>query len=189
MVAAIGYVSILTMRPRCGWEDVNLDEIDNQRAFFGEAVRKYFGFLSDSGMIAREIYRTGGSYPDAALVARYEAPDLRIDICWGNMEQVISVMLKYNNHHLSDDQRYVYFEPFVEFLSKGQERAIVPMVTEHMDLPGLRRLTRQREALFAGGFEPVMQRVGEKLMRSFDTVRSASSAQILAYQAWWLAAE
>jgi hypothetical protein len=156
---------------------------EEERAEFEEIVRS-FAFLSEAGMNDRGVRGIGSGGRGSGLVARYEAPVMRLEIGWSEFELALGIMLKYNLSELPDEQRYVFFEPFVEFLTEGREGAIVPFVSDNMSSAALGRVMGDREAVFADGLAPVAERLAAKLKRYFDQVRDASGEQIVAYHAW-----
>jgi hypothetical protein len=157
---------------------------DDERAEFEAAVRNHFAFLSETGLTNRGVRAIGAGGRDSGLAARYEAPGLRLEIGWSKYELSLAVLLKFNFDEMPEEQRYVYFEPFVEFLTGGRDTAIVPYVTDNMRAGSIERVIAECEAVFADGLEAVAQRLGEKLRQRLDLVRAASSEQIRAYHDW-----
>lgn len=157
---------------------------EEEREDFDKIVRKRFRSLCDLGMVARGTRRVGGSHWDSHVVSRFEASDWTVEIAWAKGEQILSMSIKYNKADLSDSERYVFFEPFVEYLTDGREKVIVPYVTKDMSLASLRRHETECRAVFAAGLEPVVARLAQKLERFLDQVRSASTKEIKGYHAW-----
>lgn len=157
---------------------------EDDRREFEEVIQKHFDFLSVAGFRARGTRKIGTEGRDSGYVSRFESPDLRIKIGWSSFELSLIVTLKHTMSSLSDDQRYTYFEPLVQFLSEGGESAIVPYVTHRMSARRLLRVMEEREAVFAQGLEPVAQKLAEKLNAHLTEVQSVSADQILRYHDW-----
>ncbi len=136
-------------------------------------------------MSFRGVRCSGGPDPrDAALVARYAGSDWRFDVGWNKFELSLSLLVKFERPDWQRQQCYVYFEPFVEYLTQGRERAIVPYITERMSVRNMASVMLRRQACFAKGLAPVMSALGEKARNFLKPVRGASHEQVQGYHTW-----
>jgi hypothetical protein len=101
-------------------------------------------------MTVRAARSLGRDPRDAGYASRFEASEYRFDVVWGEAEQSLLIQVKYSHSDLSDEECYVSFEPFVEFLTGGREKAIVPYHAANMSDRKWTRLVEERRALFAG---------------------------------------
>jgi hypothetical protein len=102
---------------------------DAEREAFEVEVQRYFGFLeTDEGMKRGSVYASGGNDPrDAHLVVRFSRQGLMIDVAWKENEKALVLNVYFGRDDLSPRERHVYFEPFIEYLTSGREKAIIPL--------------------------------------------------------------
>lgn len=153
---------------------------DEKKAFEAE-VQKSLGFLeTEEGMKRGAAYVSGGSDPrDAGLVVRFSRQGLTIDVAWKENEKALVLNVRFDRNELSRQERHVYFEPFIEYLSGGREKAIVPLFEQGM---AAGKVMKQRERVFAQGPSAVMAALGDKLKANFRTLENTSSDTIRQYQ-------
>jgi len=153
---------------------------------FEELVVSSFSIVESCAQMSFVGVRTsGGTDPrDAALVARYSGDSLRFDVGWSEYELSLAVLINFERVDVSRAERYVYFEPFVEYLTNGQEKAIVPYVTENMSIKETEATMEQRQAVFRDGLAPVIEKIGIKLQSYLGQLQTASADQIRGYHQW-----
>jgi len=162
-----------------------MDKLSQESLDFEVLVKECFGFAGNFQMSFHGVRRSGGTDPrDASLVARYSGSESRFDVGWSEFELSLSVLIKYTCGRWSNRESYVYLEPFVEYLTRGQEKAIVPYATERMSLRRMGVLMEQRKMLFLHGLDPVMRAVGQKMQANFGCLMSVSQEQVLGYHEW-----
>ncbi len=162
-----------------------MDAAQQKRLGFEGLVKECFGFAEEAQMCFNGVRISGGTDPrDAALVARYSGSDSRFDIGWNEFELSLSVLVKFDHCNLPRQECYVYFEPFIEYLTQGQEKAIVPYVTERMSVRSMESVMEQRKTLFAQGLEPVIRALGKKMKANFGVLMSVSQEQVQGYHKW-----
>jgi hypothetical protein len=159
---------------------------EEDQTSFESRVRDAFPFLEDIGQMKFVGVRVaGGSAPrDSALVARYVGDHLRLEVGWNEMERSLAVLFRFEREDLGRIERYIYFEPFVEFLTNGQTKAIVPYVREGMSLTQLKMIVDGRKMVFNEGFTQVIKKLGAKMSLFFGRIRTTSSEDIRGYHAW-----
>lgn len=153
---------------------------------FEELVRDNFDFVEvDAGMTRGRVRSSGGNDPrDAALVMRYSGDAFRFDVVWGEYEMSLTIPVKFNLDELPKIERYVMFEPFIEYLTNGGEQAIVPYLSESMSIRGVEAVMDQRRAVFGEGLSPVVERLGKKLQTYLGQLRAATDDQVRGYHQW-----
>jgi hypothetical protein len=152
---------------------------------FCNAVTEHFAFLGKFGAIASGTRRVGGADPrDASIASRYIGPDWRIDIGWSSIELSLAILIKIDRSNFSRADSYVYFEPFVEFATDGQEKAVVPYITENMSIRSIENAMQRRQSVFELGLEPVVAALSRKAERLLPRVLAAPTDEILAYHVW-----
>lgn len=153
---------------------------------FEDGVKKYFDFLvKKQGMALKSVRRSQSKYPqDQAWTASFSRNDLRVELGWNPFEGSLAVLIRYSLDDLSRTDRYVYLEPFVEFLSEGKESPIVPYVRDGLSQSQLLKLMDARNEVFKNGLSPVLEAIAQKLMNYFEFIESATTESIMNYHDW-----
>ncbi len=153
---------------------------------FEASIENNFGFLKTKyGFDRREIQNINDDPRDAYLLARFSRDDERIDIAWNEMAKSLSILIRLSNNELGRKERYVYFEPFVEFLSKDELLPIAPQLFPRMSMKAIESVMRQRNEAFRDGISSKMALLGEKLRQYLDIVRSSPIEIIREYEKWY----
>lgn len=163
------------------------EQVDSSSpADFERVATQCFHFLvAELGMKQSPLRSVGGDDPrDSALVVRYTRDDMRIDIGWGANELALIVGVTFNRPGLNRRERHVYFEPFIEFLSQGQQSAIVPYVTNHMTTAQLLKLSDKRHAVFEKGLLGVAKDLSNRVKANFNLLESATLEEIRKHHKW-----
>jgi len=156
---------------------------ESEKIDFEKEVIRCFDFLP--GMERGKVRVSGGGDPrDSVLVVRFSGDDLRIDIGWKENESALILTVCFDRDELARQERHVYFEPFVEFLSDGNENAIVPYITEGMGIRQIEAVMEQRQSVFRDGLPPVIEKVGRKLQSHLIQLQTTSADQIRGYHRW-----
>jgi len=156
------------------------------KSSFEELVRKHFDFVEvDAGMTRGRVRSSGGNDPrDAGLVMRYSGDVFRFDVAWGEYGMSLTIPIKFGLEGLSNNERYVMFESFIEYLTGGKEEAIVPYLTENMSIKKIKEVMTRRQDVFRDGLPPVIEKVGKKLQTYLGLLQTVSIDQITGYQQW-----
>lgn len=153
---------------------------------FEESIENDFSFLEAMyGFDRREIQDIDDDPRDAYLLARFSRDDERIDIAWNELAKSLSILIRLSNHELDRKERCVYFEPFVEFLSKGDVLPIVPQLFPQMTMKAVESVMLQRNDAFKDGIASRMALLAQKLQQYLDTVRSSPVKMVREYQKWY----
>lgn len=153
---------------------------------FEDLIENNFEFLKVKyGFDRCEIQEIENDPRDAYLLARFSRGDERIDIAWNEMAKSLSVLIRLSNNDLGRKERYVYFEPFVEFLSKGNVLPIAPQLFPQMTMKAIESVVRQRKEVFKDGISSKLVLLAEKLRQYLDTVRSSPVETIREYHNWY----
>ena len=156
------------------------------KASFEEMVVLSFGFVeAEAGMIFGSVEKSGGrDSRDAALIARYSGQDFRFDVGWSEYELSLCVLIYFKQLNVPRGERYVYFEPFVEYLTDGDDKAIVPYVTESMSIKKIESTIEQRQVVFCDGLLPVIKKVWRKFQFYMDQMKTTSAEHVNGYHHW-----
>jgi hypothetical protein len=146
---------------------------------FQSSVTQHFAFLeTECGMKFRGIKEEDTGDPrDHALIAQYLSNDARINIGWNSVEGSLGVLIRSERNDVLSKERYVYLEPFIEFLSHG---AVAPIVPQYY----VKAVFRKREQLLANGLSPIVEAVANRLRLYIDSVLRASPSTLQAYHQW-----
>jgi len=159
---------------------------NQEKHTFEAEVMRCFGFMVDQfGMNQGKVRVSGGNDPrDSVLVVRYSRDDLKIDIGWKENEAALIITVRFDRVGLSRQERHVYFEPFAEFQSDGEVKAVVPFLTESMGIKRIESVMAERKELFQQGLHEVIGAIGQKLKTHFGMLESASPDAIRRYHTW-----
>lgn len=147
---------------------------------FETEVRRSFGFLErDERMKQGAVSAEDDSHPrDAYLTVRFSRQDLIIDVHWLKAEKLLAIGVEFKRDDLPPKERCVPFEDFVEYLSDGRQKAIIPRYGHGVHLA---TVTRRRNRAFAEGLPAVMAALASKLKANLRTLENASSDAIRRY--------
>lgn len=164
---------------------------EDGKSSFEKLIRESFDFLeSERHMKFSGVRSVGGSDPrDAGLVARYSRDEFRLDVGWSKSQCSLTISVKFEGGGIPRGFRHIYFEPFVEFLTGGREKAIVPYIREGMSVREILSISSEREVVFKGGLPVVVKALGEKLRLYFNQIESASVEMIDKYHDWMAVTE
>jgi hypothetical protein len=153
---------------------------------FEASIESDFRFLkADYGFECRGVRRVDEDPRDSYLLARFARDEERIDIAWNEMAMSLSILVRLNNDELGRRERYVYFEPFIEFVSKGKVLPIAPQLFPKMTMKSIEAVMRQRSDAFKEGISSRMALLAEKLREYIETIRTSSTETIRGYHEWY----
>lgn len=124
---------------------------------------------------------------DSYVSARYRLGDLRVDIVWNPVAMSLGILIKLNMGNLSGKERYIYFEPFVEFISKGLVEPIVPQIYPCMSLGEIKKSMAQRAKCFENGVPHIIESLAKKFKGYYCLLEVVPITVIRQYHAWYLA--
>ena len=146
---------------------------------FEASIESNFSFLkAERGFDGRGVRSVDDDPRDSYLLARFSKEDERIDVAWNEMAKSLSILIRLANDDLGRKERYVYFEPFVEFVSKGQVRPIAPQLFPRMTMKSIEAVMHQRDQVFKEGISKTMASLAEKLQKNLSMVQSSSANTI-----------
>jgi hypothetical protein len=153
---------------------------------FESSIEYDFGFLkTEYGFDFNGVRSVDDDPRDAYLLARFSKGDARIDVAWNEMAKSLSILIRLCKDELGRKERYVYFEPFVEFLSKGQVLPIAPQLFPRMTMKSIDSVMRQRSDTFKVGIASKMALLAEKLREYLEPMQSSSVEMIREYHKWY----
>lgn len=156
-------------------------------ANFEELVRSELLFLEE-GSLARfsGTCEVKGDPRDQSVIVRYSASGYRIDVAYSEIERCIMISVHLNRDDLKGNQKYVYFEQYVYFLSGCAVAPVVPQIYPSTSIGGIEKAVEARQELFDTlGEQGVISALSNRLRTYLDDVVSAPSQQILRYHDWY----
>ncbi len=155
------------------------------KELFRSEVRQNFHFLeTDGDMCCGNVLVWGGDYPDARMVVRYSRADLKVDVIWSLHERSLWITIRFDRPDIPDEERRVDFESFVEYITDSADKAVVPYSGERQTVKQIKKILLDREKLFEKGRIPVIEALGDKLMKYFHRISASSSMVIHSYHEW-----
>jgi len=153
---------------------------------FDAAVSQHFSFLESEF----DLRRTGVSVVDedprdSYMVAKYRQGEFRVDIAWNPFAMSLGVLLRVENGELGRRERYVYLEPFIEFMSNGEITPVVPQIYPSMSVGKIEKTMELREKRFAAGVEDPLSELANRLKIHLPEIRSCKSQVVRDYQDWY----
>lgn len=144
-------------------------DIDQAAVLFERYVRNYFGFLtSEYGMeFGRGKVMDRHDPRDMYIRVRCESQQMRLDFAWNLLGQ-LQIMIR-NRQIPRGKPHALYFETFVEFLTNGREKPIVPLVPS------------PKKAVSREQVEDVLRKLAEKLKTYLPDVLACEPEGYAAY--------
>ena len=172
---------------RAKWElRVNAETPDPEIATFERAIRQCCGFLeSDQGFQFTGVREFNDGPRDRGLVAGYRQGEARIRIGWGALEGSLVVSVRLDADNLNRAERWVYLEPFVEFVSNGEVAPVVPQIYPGMSVRKIEKAITLREQLFQNGVGGALETLASRLREYYGVIRAAPPETIRQYHQWF----
>ncbi|MEM9586199.1 MAG: hypothetical protein AAGA03_02865 [Planctomycetota bacterium] len=153
---------------------------------FSAAVSKYFSFLEDDFQLQpRGVVTVDDDPRDSYVVSKFRQDEFRIDVAWNPFALSLSVLIRIENEKLGRRDRYVYLEPFIEFVSQGATAPLVPQIYPGMTVGNIEKAMQRRKELFAGGVEAPLHELASRLELHISNIRSCAANTIRDYQVWY----
>jgi len=153
---------------------------------FEAAVRKQFAFLEQDFNLRYSGLEIDEEHPrDTGMVARYSQDDFRVSIAWAPFEMSLSVLIRLSNAGLGRRERYVYLEPFIEFVTNGAVRPVVPQIYPGMSIRKIEEAMELRSRLFENSIGQTLETVSSRLKTYYMTIRDASADDVRQYHQWY----
>jgi hypothetical protein len=153
---------------------------------FETIIESDFRFLKTDMGFACSGVRTEGDDPrDSYLLARFSRGEERVDVAWNEMAMSLSILIRVANDDLERKERYIYFEPFVEYISNGTTLPIAPQLFPRFTLKAIEATMRQRELAYQKGIANSMKLLSKKLSDNLASVLSTTPESIRSYQQWY----
>ncbi len=165
-------------------------DVDSKAKQFASAVIAHFSFLESQYAMKRIDVRVvdRGSAQDEGAVVRYLSDNVAVDICWGFAELVISIMIRYPSPtgrlSSNDPLKYLYFEPYVEFITQGELTPIVPQVPRTLSKSGFESVLEARESLLDGGIKGVLEKISSRLQNYGHVVLKGEVEDLREFHEW-----
>jgi hypothetical protein len=165
-------------------------KIEDKKELFEKVTSSSFLFLeNDYGMRRGNVRITNRRDPRGITIRiRYESDKNRIDIGWGINEDGLGILIwdksLANDAAKTGQKSFVYFEPFVEFVTKGADMPIVPQVYPGMSVNRICEVVEDRNKLFKSSFGKLVERLAEKLRKYLSDIVSEDSCVFDEFHQW-----
>jgi hypothetical protein len=168
----------------------NGDFTDEKVQHFEKTVRKSFEFLEkEFGMYKGNARILNRKDPrEITVVIRYKSEDYQIDIGWGISEKAIGILIWNKHYHTSssiDKKIYIYFEPFIEFLTNGKDKPIIPQIYPKMSVKKIAAIMDERKQLFELPLCEIIDKLAEKLKLYYEKIITLDCNLFLEFQHWF----
>lgn len=159
---------------------------EDEKLRFETQIKNAFDFLErKESFLFHGVRTVGGTDPrDCALVASYSRNDMRLKIGWQKYEKSLAILIEFNRDDLSREERYVYFEAFIEFFTEGKTKALVPYVRPGMSIGQIEAVMAARDKLFSNGLDVVLKALGDKLQTFLYALGLVQTQSIQHYHGW-----
>lgn len=153
---------------------------------FEEVVSKHFSFMeADLNLQFVGVTIFDSDPRDSYMVAKFQHDAFRVDVAWNPVAMSLSVLICIENDDLRRREKYLYFEPFIEFTSNGDTIPIVPQIYPGMSVRKIEKAMELRQNLFADGIEGSICLLASKLKEHLSSIRSCNAKTVREYQAWY----
>jgi hypothetical protein len=153
---------------------------------FEAAALKHFSFLETDFNLRSSGTNTVEDDPrDSCVIVKFRQHEFRVDIVWNPFAMSLGVLIRVESSELGRRERYVYLEPFIEFISNGETVPFIPQIYPGMSVSKIEKAMDQRQELFAGGVESSLGELAGRLRDYLGGIRGCSVETIRKYQAWY----
>jgi hypothetical protein len=168
----------------------NIYDIEGKARLFEEIVISTFNFLESELNMHRRKLRISNrnDLRDAAVSIRFESSSHRFEIAWGIGQDGLGILI-YNKSCLETSTIYnkncfVYFEPFLEFLTNGEAEPIVPQIYPKMSTNKIIKTMNERKKLFETSLAELIERLANKFKANFETIISKDITSYKEFHKW-----
>lgn len=168
----------------------HINNVSEKAHFFEGLVIESFGFLENEFNMSRGKVRILNPKDPREVTARirYESDSHRIDVGWGISENGIGILiwskLCRDDMSIPKDKCYVYFEPFVEYLTNGFEKPISPQVYPKMSVSKILKIMDERRKLFELPLPEIVRRLAIKMKSNFELILSKDIKAYIEFHEW-----
>jgi len=171
---------------------VNMTEdIDRKASLFGQLVTTSFAFLERDHGMKRAAPRVSNRNEarDLVITVRYDSEEFRLDIAWGAEENALGILIwrkdEAGNSQFDSKKRFVYFEPFVEYLSGGSETPIIPPIFPGMSVTNMCRVMEERQDLFRSPLSELVDRLANRLRTHLPDIMRREASDFENFHKWF----
>ena len=153
---------------------------------FGDEVRFSFEFLeSIYSMKFVGVKEKIGDPRDTIISAHYQGDTCRLDVAWNEQELSLNILIYLNRDDLPNDFKYIYLDSYIEFISNGKEKNIIPQIFAHMKTRNILKVMKKREKIFKDEkFVNLLTMLALRLKKYFIEIMNAPKETIQSYQKW-----
>ena len=165
-------------------------DIECKAKSFEEMVVSSFDFLETEFEMHRGDLRISNRNDprEVTIKIRFESTTHRFDITWEIGQNGIGILIWnkkcLERHTVYNKNCFTYFEPFLEFLTNGKEKSIVPQVYPKMSMNKLVKVMEQRKQLFESPLTNIIDRLAIKLKANYKVIISKDIASFKEFHKW-----
>ena len=155
---------------------------------FEEIIKKEFVFLEKSYEFIYSGLNCVDEDPrDSFVAAKYRRFERRIDIVWNSFAMSLGILIKQDHlEQLKRRESFIYFEPFIEYMSCGSVKPIIPQIYPKMSVGKIEKTILARKKCFKNGVEPVIPSLAKRLIENYDAVNLPTLEQVRKYHEWYI---
>jgi hypothetical protein len=164
-------------------------DYDGNSKQFEAAVTRSFRFLEQEHKMRRMPVRLQdrNSPRDAFAVIRYEGPYAAIDVCWTFSTYAVTVIARVRDQAgriaSSNPAYYVYFEPFIDFVSNGAVKPVIPYPADYA-INALPRVIDRRKLLLQEEFESTIDQLAERVKTYGTNILDGDNTRFVEFHKW-----
>jgi hypothetical protein len=170
---------------------INIHDIDGIAILYEEMIITSFNFLESELNMHRGKVRISNrnDLRDITVSVRFESVSHRLDITWGIYQNGIGILI-YNKSCLEkstihNKNCFVYFEPFVEFLTNGKEKPIIPQIYPKMSTGRIIKVMDARKKIFETSLALIIERLAKKFRMNYEIIFSKDIVSFTEFSKWF----
>lgn len=165
-------------------------QIDHDRARFHSLCDKHFEFLLAEYEMTSKCWVISRSSPrDMAFVVRYTGHVSALDIVWGPGDASLGILVRKKtsdgNVVSKNTADWVYFEPYLDFVTGGAVKPIVPPSYPRDSVVKVAKAFEARSKLLSASFEQVLSSLADRVKQFGGDMIRGDNSQFVAFHAFF----
>lgn len=166
------------------------DDLNKRIKIFESFVISAFSFLENDYKMSHKPVRISNRNDPREITAsiRYESESHNFDITWAIGQNGLGILIRnkacLDKYTVLKSNSYAYFESFIEYLTNGNDKPIVPQVYPKMSTKSLIEVMEIRKNLLETSFSETINKLAEKLKLYFMTLLSKNIDTFVEYHKW-----
>jgi hypothetical protein len=153
---------------------------------YTSAVRVNFDWLGSTGFSFVKAIEEASGTRDEVFTAVYSSNEMKITIAFSRVEKSINILIRFNSIQVDRRIRWVYFEPYLEYISTGTILPIVPQVYHGMKPSQILSVMKSRDRLFAEqSFDEVLHALSSRFQQVASQIFSVNTENLTQFHVWY----